>query len=169
MQKHVVAILAVAISTLTFRSSVMGQGPTISAARSAVSRCAYDVCALRIEPAFFGSRKLVVGLDGVRTDFGMLGGGLIGAVDPVPAALAEARQGRRKNIVAAVAGIVAAAGIIVSLNSATSTGFDGTNDGQLFGALAVGAVGTVVAVVQQVGAERHYSRAVWLYNRELPR
>ena len=63
MLKHVVALLAVAISTLTFRSSVMGQGPTVSTARSAVSKCAYEVCALRIEPAFFGSRKLVVGLD----------------------------------------------------------------------------------------------------------
>lgn len=147
----------------------MGQGPTVSSARAAVSKCAYDVCALRIEPALFGSRKLVVGLDGVRTDFGLLGGGLIEVVDPVPAALAEARQGRRKNLVAAIAGIVAAAGIVISLNSAISTGFDSNNDGQLFGALAVGAVGTVVGVTQQVGAERHYSRAVWLYNRELSR
>jgi hypothetical protein len=43
------------------------------------------------------------------------------------------------------------------------------DEGIAFGALTLGLAGTITAGVQAMYAERHYSRAVWLYNRELPR
>lgn len=80
------------------------QGPTISATQSALGRCSYDTCALRLDRAIFGGRKIVLGLDAISSPFGLI----------------------------------------------------------------AGSVGVVAGVVQATYAERHFSRAVWLYNRELP-
>lgn len=167
MRKRFLAILAFAIATLTFRSPVVGQGPTVSAARSALSTCPYELCALRVEPGFFGSRKLVTGEDGVRTNFGLLGDGLISVVNGVPAALAEAQRGRRNSIMSNIAGVVSGIGLVAALNASVGANIDKVSDGHFFAACAVGAVAGVTATTQFVFAQRHFSRSIWLYNREL--
>jgi hypothetical protein len=168
MQKNTVVFLAAVVLGQTFALPVaLAQAPTVTAARSAPSNCPYEMCALRAEPGFFGGRVLVVGVDGVRTNFGIHAGGLISVVDRVPAALTEAQLGRRNAVVSTIAGFIGAIGIGIALNGTTNANIDKVGDGQFFGALAVGATGAIVAVVQRVFAERHFSRSVWLYNREL--
>ncbi len=145
------------------------QGPTIAGARTALQSCTYDSCAIRLDRAFFGGRKVVVGLDGLALPMGVLGGGLADAVGRVPAAGQEVQQGRGNALKAVLAGLVSSIAVVVAVNQ-----FDGgnsldSNDGMAFGALGVGLAAGVTAGVQGLYAERHFSRAVWLYNRELPR
>ncbi len=141
----------------------------MTAARVAPGSCPYETCALRVEPGFFGGHTLVVGVDGVRTNFGFHAGGLIRAVDRVPAALAEAQLGRSNAIVSSVFATLAGLGLAVALNGVTLPNTDKVGNGQAFGALVLGAAGGIVSGVERVYAERHYSRSIWLYNAALPK
>jgi hypothetical protein len=143
--------------------------PTITATQSALGRCSYETCAIRLDRSFFGGRRVMIGLEGVDNSMGLIGGGLVNAVDRVPAALAEAQSGRRNSIKAQIFGVVGVFAVAYSLQSAYGTDPLEWNDGAVFGALAVGSAATVTGLVQAMYAERHFSRAVWLYNRELPR
>ena len=100
---------------------------------------------------------------------GILGGGLINVVDRVPSALTEAKLGRRNAIVSTIAGIAASLAITVALNGLNGSSINTVGDGQVFGAIALGTAGAITAGVQRVYAERHFSRAIWLYNREAAR
>jgi len=143
--------------------------PTISATQSALGRCSYETCAIRLDRSFFGSRKVMIGLEGVETSMGALGGGLVNAVDRVPTAAMEAQLGRRNSIKAAVLGVAGVLAVLYSVQRTNGVDPLEWNNGQVFGALMVGTAATFAGVVQSVYAERHFSRAVWLYNRELPR
>ena len=170
MRTNAFVILAVATIGQTLAPPVvLGQGPTVSAARSALSTCPYELCALRVEPGFFGGRKLVSGEDGVRTNFGLVGDGLIGIVNGVPAALSEAKLGRRNSVKSTIAGVVAGLGLVAALNATVGANIDKVSDGRFFAACAVGAVAGVTATTQFVFAQRHFSRSIWLYTRELKR
>ena len=164
MRRLTLALLSAVVS-----HSAYSQGPTVSGAQSALRNCSYETCALRIEPGFFGGRTLVAGLDGVRSNMGILGGGLINVVDRVPSALKEAKLGRRNAIVSTIAGIAASLAITVALNGLNGSSINTVGDGQVFGAIALGTAGAITAGVQRVYAERHFSRAIWLYNREAAR
>lgn len=159
---------AVAVSLLS-APDLSAQGPTQAAARSALGSCTYETCAIRRERAMFGGSRVVTGRDGAWTSAGVLGGGLIFAVERVPAALAEAQHGRRDAIVAAVAGVIGTLALSASLQAATSADILTASDTQLWGGLLVGAAGLGVLSVKAASADNHFSRAVWLYNRELAR
>ncbi len=111
----------------------------------------------------------MTGRDGVWTSMGVLGGGLVFAVAPVPGALEEAQHGRRDAIVAAVAGVIGGLALSASLQASTSADILAASDTQLWGGLIVGAAGLGIWGVKAVNADNHFSRAVWLYNRELAR
>ena len=145
------------------------QAPTISAAQSALGRCSYETCALRLDRAIFGGRKIIVGLDAISSPFGLVGGGLIDAVGRVPGAVAEAQSGRRSAIKAGILGLLGSLAIAYSVQGTRGIDPLEWNDAQVFGGLIAGSVGVVAGLVQATYAERHFSRAVWLYNRELPR
>jgi hypothetical protein len=148
---------------------VQAQGPTVANARATVDTCTYATCAIRLDRAFFSGRKVIVGLDGQELSLGPLGGGLVSVVDRVPAAAAEARSGRRNAIKSVVAGTLGSIGVIVAVRRYGERDLFIRNEGLNFGVLTLGLAGAITAGVQGMYAERHYSRAVWLYNRELPR
>ena len=100
---------------------------------------------------------------------GILGGGLIIAVDRVPSALTEAQLGHRNALVSTIAVIAASLAVTVALNSLNGSSIDHIGGGQFYGAFAAGTVGAITSGVQRVYAERHFSRSVWLYNNELKR
>ena len=97
---------------------------------------------------------------------GLVGGGLANAVNRVPLALAEAQMGRRNAIKATVAAVVGSIAVLYITQGAFSDPL-GSSDAQFVGGLLVSVAATGTGVVQSVYAERHFSRAVWLYNREL--
>jgi hypothetical protein len=160
-----ILVLSAVIASLP----VKAQGPTVASARAAVDACTYATCAIRLDRGFFSGRKVIVGLDGQELSLGPLGGGLVSVVDRVPAAAAEARSGRRNAIKSTVAGVLGSIAVIVAVRSYGDRDLVIRDEGIAFGALALGLAGSITAGVQGMYAERHYSRAVWLYNRELPR
>jgi hypothetical protein len=144
------------------------QAQTDSAARVGPQRCSYDVCGLRLERGWFG-RRIVRSVSGVSVPFGFVGEQLVVAVDGVPAARQEALMGRRNNIKSTIAGLVGGLAFAFALNQVTSGDILEWNEGQVIGGLLVGTAGAVVSGAQAIYADRHYSKAVWLYNRELAR
>lgn len=144
------------------------QGPTVVAAQSALGRCTYETCAIRLDRSFVGGRRINSGLEGVSVPMGFVGGGLVRAVDAVPRALDEASRGRRNAIKATVVGVIAGLALAYSLEGARGDPLL-WNDAQVFGGILAAGAATVVTVQQSIYAERHFSRAIWLYNRELPR
>ena len=100
---------------------------------------------------------------------GLVGGGLMFAVERVPGALAEAQLGRRDAIVAAVAGVIGALAIGLSVQAASRDDILSASDSQLYGGLLVGTAAVLTFGIKATRADQHFSRAVWLYNRELPR
>lgn len=147
---------------------LQAQGPVAAAVQSSLRRCTYDTCAIRLDRAFFGGRRVHVGLDALSSPMGIVGGGLVLAVDAVPLAVEEATMGRRNAIRAAVAGLIGGLALTYSLQGTRGDPL-GWNNGQVFGGLLLGGVAIVAAGQQSIHAERHFSRAVWHYNRELPR
>jgi hypothetical protein len=148
-------------------ASLRAQGPTVAATQSALSRCSYETCAIRLDRSLFGGRRVTVGLDAKSTPMG-IGGGLVNAVAAVPQAAEEAQRGRGNSIKAFAAGVIGALAVTWSVSGTGSDALE-WNNGKVFGGLALGLAATLTAGQQAVYAERHFSRAVWLYNREIPR
>ncbi len=165
MLRTLCAVLALSL----LAQPVAAQGPTVDAAQTALGRCTYETCAIRRERTMFGASVIVTGRIGAATPMGLLGGGLVLAVDRVPGALAEAQKGRRNAIIAAIAGVVGGIAMTLALQNAFRDDILAASDGQLYGSLLVGVGATAVYGVNSVRADRHFSRAVWLYNAELPR
>ena len=149
---------------------MLAQGPTIDGQRSAALRtCTYERCALRIEGNFFGGRSIRTGLEGVAERVGMLGGGLVRNVGYVPGALMEAEAGRRNAVKAAIAGVIASIALTTAFTSPYASTFENNGAGRAWGGLLVGGAAIIVGGVQTIHADRHFSRSVWLFNRELAR
>lgn len=91
------------------------------------------------------------------------------AVERVPGALTEARIGRRDAMIATVAGVIGAFAIGLAVDALRRDDILSASDSQLYGGLLVGTAAVVAAGVKSARADQHFSRAVWLYNRELPR
>ncbi len=157
------------LTTVILSAPASAQAPTVTAARSSLGPCSYETCALRLDRAIFGGRKIIIGLDAVSSPFGLAGGGLVSAVGQVPGALEEAQSGRRNAIKSAILGLLGSLAIVYSVQGTQGIDPLEWNDAQVFGGLIAGSVGVVAGVVQATYAERHFSRAVWLYNRELTR
>ena len=137
--------------------------PDVPAGATA-DECTYDLCALRIEPALFGPR-IVAGADGVPVGrLSLFGGDLSAAVASNEVALEQARiyeDARLPSVLAAVG-----ASLLLSVSSASEVGGDASvRTGALVGAVALSVVGIRLGLRSQRAA----SRAVWEYNRDLPR
>ena len=166
--RTLVRTTAVAALLVFSVASLDAQGPVAAAAQPLLRRCSYETCAIRLDRSFFGGRRVNVGLDAVSSPMGVLGNGLVIAVQGVPLAVQEAGQGRRNAIKAAISGLIGSLVVTYALQGARGDPLE-WNDAQVFGGLVVGAAALVVAGQQSIYAERHFSRAVWLYNREVPR
>ncbi len=165
--RDVAAVLAIVGSGVV---PLRAQGPTLAAAQSALGQCSYETCAIRLERTFFSGRKISIGLEAVTSSqMGLVGGGLVNAVNRVPMALNEAQQGRRNALRAVVAGAIGTLALYYSIQGTRGIDPLDWDDSRVFGGLILGSAASVTGLVQTVYAERHFSRAVWLYNREIPR
>ncbi len=138
----------------------------------AQAQCTYDRCALRLDRKvlnFFGNETLRVGLDGAEMRLGFSGDVLTAAVAGVPEALRSAEQGsiarERGNIALLVGSLVMTAAL-----SQLGTGIDDTFISPRSLVLAgAGAGVSIYGSVQLSRGSQAFSRAVWLFNRALPR
>jgi hypothetical protein len=165
--RQCVTAVAIVCSTVL---PLHAQGPTVAAAQSVLGRCSYETCAIRLERTFFSGRKINVGLESVSSSsMGLVGGGLVNAVNRVPLALDEAQRGRRNTVKAVIAGAIGTLALYYSIQGTRGIDPLQWDDSRVFGCLIVGSAAAMTGLVQTVYAERHFSRAVWLYNREIPR
>jgi hypothetical protein len=164
----------ISITALFVSASIPG---TLSAQRAepagpTPASCTYDTCALRVDASFFSDARLIRGLDGTPVNLGFRGRPLIDAMASVPDAqqLAMKFSSHRTR-----------SGTIGFLTTLVSTGlavawYDRTRDSKrewsdplLLGSIGASAVGGIWAGVEGARAKQALSRAVWIYNRSLPR
>jgi hypothetical protein len=138
-------------------------GPAAAGAQA----CSYDRCALRREGVFF-SQRIVAGVDGrVVARQGFAGFRLDSALAGSDRALAEARVHRRET---GVGGLLMLAGTVLGAVALVDAARNGDELTAGRGAmLAGGAALSVVGGWRLQIADRALNRAIWWYNRELPR
>lgn len=132
------------------------------------SLCTYDACALRVEPAFLGAR-LVRGTEGIPVaGLGLFSSNLSEVVAPSERALEHARIYDRTRTPAALTAL--GAGLLLAFGSAATNGdaFE-VSDGVALGALLGGVGLGVVSIRLSLRSRQAFSRALWWYNRDLPR
>lgn len=142
------------------------QGQARDAGQPPLSSCTYDECGLRVDPGgVFGAPELLRGSAGHRVArFGRLGLDLPRIVAGSDSAVAHARAFRPLQRRAGIAGLLAAAAGL------TAVGLDvasEANNPAPFSA-AAGVLG-LYAGFEAKRAARQLSRAVWWYNRAIPR
>lgn len=135
------------------------------------AQCTYDSCGLRLEPGFFGA-KIVRGIQGeTAAKVGLFNSKIERIVQGSDSATRFVRSFRAQHTTAATLGIIAGAVALVSVFQwepwDDGTG-NGDNDLATAGVIASSALGLVGAAVE-VSAQRALSRAIWWYNRDLPR
>jgi hypothetical protein len=149
--------------------SAAAQGPTLRDAQSALRSCTYDTCALRLSTHVFRGVTVRRGLNGSEEWFGFAGGALARAVSTVPAAEAEARIGRRRYITGGIAAVVGAlASTALALLATRGANSAGLTRNLWIGSGAMGGV-AFYGSTQLARGDESFSRAVWMYNRELSR
>ena len=150
-------------------ASASAQTP-VEAPAGSPAVCAYDDCALRIEPEWFGSPRIVRGVDGVpigRIGF-FFGDDLSRAVSGNAPAVDLARRAERLRGQGVLLGL--AGGALFYTAFFTNYGAGSDSDAAVAAAaVLVGAGLTFAGGVVQVRANRAQSRAVWEYNRGLAR
>ncbi len=107
------------------------------------------------------------GLDGPALGLGFTGRTLTGLVGRVPAARLEAERGERQRTRGNIAVAIGAA-FLVSLISATASPDAEIGTGHWV-SLVGGGAATIYGGVQLNRSAQSFSRAVWLFNREIPR
>lgn len=161
-------LLSIAVLPL-FASAVAAQGPTLADAQTALRSCTYATCALRLSTRVFRGVAVSRGLNGPLENFGFAGSSLRRAVSVVPAALAEAEIGHRRyvkgGIFSVVGGVASTALTLFALRDSYSPN---TTRALWIGSAAMAGVGVYGGTQIARGAES-YSRAIWLYNKEIPR
>jgi hypothetical protein len=159
--------LSIALLLLTcVHVGVHAQSPAVPTAT--LTGCTYDSCAIRLDRGIFGGPTIRIGLEGTPVRMGSFGGQLAKVVLRVPAAEREARAGRANAIRSYAASTLSAVAALTLAFGGSRLGGAGS-ESRIWTAVGVSALGGTVASVQNVYAGRHYSRAVWLYNREIPR
>ena len=153
------ALVAVALAAATWPIDAVAQAAEAPA-------CGYDTCALRREGVFFSQRVLAGAAGRVVARGGFAGFRLDSVLGGSERALAEARRhGREARLGSALTlagSVLGGIGIIegVRLDGATTRG----------AALTVaGALVTGVGAWRLQIADRALNRAMWWYNRDLPR
>lgn len=130
------------------------------------SLCTYDTCALRVESGFF-STQIVCGAEGTPVSrFGLFGSDLSEVVGSSERALEYARIYDRTRTPAALTAL--GAGLLLGFGAAAAQD-NQVSDGVGLG-MTIGGLGLAV-VSFQLGtrSQRAFSRALWWYNRDLPR
>ncbi len=159
------AMLAVTFSP----AAASAQGPTLSEAQTTLRSCTYEACALRLSTRVFRGVAVSRGLNGPREQLGFAGGSLVRAVSAVPAAQAEAETGHRRY---RTGGIYTILGTVASTTLAILATRDANSPSLTrnlwIGSIAMGGV-TFYGATQIARGDESFSRAIWLYNRELPR
>jgi hypothetical protein len=161
------SITALSLALPAVATCAHAQAPALAAAQGTLTGCTYDTCALRLDYKFFGGVRVRTGLDGESKSVGIFNGQIATSVARVPAALAEARAGRSSSIKSFAASLVTTAATLAIIYGGNRD--VGIHSSRAWTALGVGAVGSTIAGVTNLSAQRHFSRAVWLYNREIPR
>ncbi len=138
-------------------------------APAADSLCTYDACALRIEPAFLGGLRIVRGAEGERVGrLGLFGSDLSEAVASSERAREYALEYERSRTAATLVTLGGVALYALAVIGAES-GPPSDSNALWIGALAGGVGLTFYGTHLNLGSERARSRAVWWYNRDLPR
>ncbi len=141
---------------------VSAQSPVLSD-----SLCTYDTCALRIESFFFGGTRIVRGADGEQLGrFGLFGSDLSEAVASSERALVEARAYESRRAPASLSGVGGSVLLALSIYLNESPG---SSDALETGALVGGFGLSFLSIHFSTQAQRSRARAVWWYNRDLPR
>jgi hypothetical protein len=157
---HILAAILLAALVAPHSASAQTGG-----APRAPSACTYETCALRIEPAFFWSPKLVRGRTGEEVGrLGGFGGGVDTLLAGPDSAAAYARVYVTNVRRSAALGLIG--GIAYVVASVTSNGFRDTDDTSV--AIALTGAGFAIASIPfTIRAQRSLSRAVWFYNASL--
>jgi len=153
--------------------SAAAQAPTMDPPGGALAQCTYDRCALRLDRkvlSFFGNETLRVGLDGAEMRIGLSGDVVTAMVAGVPEAVRYAEQGSRARERGSLASSL---GVLILAAALSQVGLPDSNNSYISArSLALAGAGAGVAIyggVQLTRGSQAFSRAVWLYNRALPR
>jgi hypothetical protein len=166
--RRIPTVLAAALTFSLVATGAQAQAPTMSGAQTAVKQCSYDTCALRLERGVFFGDRVRVGLDGEKIGVGFTGSGVSRAVASVPDALAASKIGERQRTFGTLIGLVSS---LTALGLLSQSDFSGTNADKtrFWTAAGVSAVGGIIGGIQLSRSTQSFSRAVWLYNKALPR
>lgn len=153
----------------------LAAAPSAAQPAPAPAACGYDRCALKRERIFLTERMLA-GVDGRRVaDRGFSGYALEPLLAGNGRALAEVRVHRRE---ARLGNALATVGTVLQVVALVDAARNGRRDGSLvLGDITLGNTAMVLGgVALQVGgawrlqiSDRALNRAVWWYNRDLPR
>ena len=146
-----------------FAFVLIALSPPARAQPAPAPACTYSTCALRVESGFFGSKRLVRGAEGRPAGrITLFTPDLTRIVAASPRAVAYARSYERTRTTLAFIG-VGAAGLL-------TYAYLNVGNGEAPPRAALGAVGLALVAIPISGrSNRALSRAVWQYNRELPR
>jgi len=171
MRCRTIVLVFLAVSAVAARSA-KAQAPTMDPPGGALAQCTYDRCALRLDRKafnFFGNETLRVGLDGAEMRLGFSGDVVTAMVAGVPEALRAAEQGssaRERGNIAVLVGSLVMFSALTQLGSDIDDTFISRRSLVLAGA---GAGVSIYGGVQMTRGSQAFSRAVWLFNRALPR
>jgi hypothetical protein len=163
---RILLTLPFAVALVAAAPPVAAQGAGRDAGQPPLSVCTYDECGLRVEPGgLFRTPVLLRGARGQHVaGFGRLGPDLPRIVAGADSAVAHARAFRPLQRRAGVAGLLAGAAAV------TAIALDAASDANDSAPFSIGAaVLGVYAGFETRRAVRELSRAVWWYNRALPR
>lgn len=140
--------------------------PAFAQDEPADSLCTYDTCALRVESGFLSTR-IVRGVEGVPVSgLGLFGTSLSEVVGSSERALEHARIYDRTRTPAALTAL--GAGLLLGFGAAMAQD-EQVSDGVGLG-MTIGGLGLAVVSIQLGNrSQRAFSRALWWYNRDLPR
>jgi hypothetical protein len=133
------------------------------------SACTFDTCSLRIEPRFFLGETIVVGNGRTQQQIGFRGRELVELVAGNDYAQREARLASRHRtrggVISAITTITWGTLTAIWLNRPNREASDGT----FLASTAVIAIGSTWSGYHMNKDHQHTARAVWAYNRDLPR
>jgi hypothetical protein len=161
MLRRVILSLAVLVLALPVSAQ--------SAAPSTPPSCTYATCALRLENGGFSGPRIRTGIDGAARRVGFMGTGIVDAVRDNPVALTEAQLGHRHQRRGRLIGLVTTGAALAWVIAAGQSDRDATRLASVYGGVSLSVIGGVVSGAQLAKADQRFSRAVWLYNRDLPR
>ncbi len=178
-------LTASGVAALAAAGGAGAQAPSpAGAAPAAPAACTYDACALRRERVFF-SERILAGARGAVAARPRFGGAfpIDSIVRSVPEALPEARRYRREQVrgqlLSLAGGVLSLAAVIDAVNRsggdcdavgvgpvvACSNGWRARSTALVLGGLAFSVTGGWRLQI----ADRSLNRAIWWYNRALPR